>query len=92
MQQPQKEMASRFWNVVVANKISHILFLNKLKVSRYSVKYNLKFHFYTDKSKINQLVGTLGETIPVAQKVQHFVKSSYGEIFGRGENRLRYKN
>jgi hypothetical protein len=49
MQQPQKDMASRFWNVVVANKISHILFLNK-KVSRYSVKYNLKFHFYIDKS------------------------------------------
>jgi hypothetical protein len=45
MQQPQKEMASRFWKVVVENKISHILFLNKLRVSRYSVKYNLKCHF-----------------------------------------------
>ncbi|XP_068900708.1 uncharacterized protein [Tenebrio molitor] len=31
MQQPQKEMSSRFWNVVVENKISHILFLNKLR-------------------------------------------------------------
>jgi protein tyrosine phosphatase len=31
IQQPQREMASRFWNVVVANKISHILFLNKLR-------------------------------------------------------------
>jgi protein tyrosine phosphatase len=31
IQQPQEEMASKFWNVVVANKISHILFLNKLK-------------------------------------------------------------
>jgi hypothetical protein len=38
MQQPQKKMSSRFWNVVVENKISHILFLNKLRVSRYSVK------------------------------------------------------
>jgi protein tyrosine phosphatase len=38
MQQPQKEMASRFWNVVVANKISHILFLNKLRVSMDSAK------------------------------------------------------
>jgi hypothetical protein len=37
MQQPQKEMSSRFWNVVVENKISHILFLNKLRVSRHSV-------------------------------------------------------
>ncbi|KAJ3617028.1 hypothetical protein MTP99_011284 [Tenebrio molitor] len=35
MQQPQKEMASRFWNVVVANKISHILFLNKLRVKKF---------------------------------------------------------
>jgi hypothetical protein len=45
MQQPQKKMASKFWTVVAANKISHILFLNKLRVSRYSVKYNLKCHF-----------------------------------------------
>jgi protein tyrosine phosphatase len=50
MQQPKKEMASRFWKMVVENKISRILFLNKLRVSRYSVKYNLKSHFYTDKS------------------------------------------
>jgi protein tyrosine phosphatase len=38
IQQPQREMASRFWKVVVANKISHILFLNKLRVSSYSAK------------------------------------------------------
>jgi hypothetical protein len=44
MQQPQKKMTSKFWTVVAANKISHILFLNKLRVSRYSVKYNLKSH------------------------------------------------
>jgi protein tyrosine phosphatase len=35
MQQPQKEMASRFWNVVVANKISHILFLNKVREKKF---------------------------------------------------------
>jgi protein tyrosine phosphatase len=35
MQQPQKEMASRFWNVIVANKISHILFLNELKEKQF---------------------------------------------------------
>jgi hypothetical protein len=51
MQQPQKEMASRFWNVIVANKISHILFLNELKVSGYSIKYNLKSHFIPVKVK-----------------------------------------
>jgi hypothetical protein len=40
IQQPQREMASRFWNVVVANKISHILFLNKLRVSGYRIKFS----------------------------------------------------
>jgi protein tyrosine phosphatase len=35
MQQPQKKMASKFWTVVAANKISHILFLNKLREKQF---------------------------------------------------------
>ncbi|XP_068900629.1 receptor-type tyrosine-protein phosphatase epsilon-like [Tenebrio molitor] len=35
MQQPKKEMASRFWKMVVENKISRILFLNKLREKQF---------------------------------------------------------